>query len=155
MKIKGARFGSIDKESNYLVESNAHNTGEVILLQDEEGMKAELDHKTRHSTRFAVIVMHPDDKALASACFSTPLVFSVQEAKGLEYENIVLYNFTSKEEQRFREITRGVEHADLQQGPYNELKAETKQRKKVNYIVAEEKRYNERSIVERVNGRYR
>lgn len=116
LKIKGARFGSIDKESNYLVESNAHNTGEVILLQDEEGMKAELDHKTRHSTRFAVIVMHPDDKALASACFSTPLVFSVQEAKGLEYENIVLYNFTSKEEQRFREITRGVEHADLQQG---------------------------------------
>ncbi|HEB94644.1 MAG TPA: hypothetical protein ENI94_14555 [Gammaproteobacteria bacterium] len=116
LKIKGARFGSIDKESNYLVKSNAHNSGEVILLQDEEGIKAELDHKTRHSTRFAVIVMHPEDKAMASACFNTPLVFSVQEAKGLEYENIVLYNFISKEEQRFREITRGVAHEDLQQG---------------------------------------
>ncbi len=116
LKIKSARFGSIDKESNYLVESNAHNSGEVILLQDEEGMRAELDRKTRHSTRFAVIVMHPEDKAAAGSCFGTPLVFSVQEAKGLEYENIVLYNFTSGEEQRFREITRGVEHDDLQRG---------------------------------------
>jgi len=116
LKIKCARFGSVDKESNYLVESNAHNTGEVILLQDEEGIRAELDRKTRQSTRFAVIVMHPEDKATAKACFATPLVFSVQEAKGLEYENIVLYNFTSKEEKRFREITRGVEHGDLQQG---------------------------------------
>jgi hypothetical protein len=115
LKIKGARFGSIDKESNYLVESNAHNTGEVILLQDEENIKLELDRKTRHSTRFAVIVMHPEDKQAARACFGTPLVFSVQEAKGLEYENIVLYNFTSGEEQRFREITRGVAHEDLQQ----------------------------------------
>ena len=114
LKIKCARFGSIDKESNYLVESNAHNTGAVILLQDEEGVKAELDSKTRHSTRFAVIVMHPEDKAAARACFGTPLVFSVQEAKGLEYESIVLYNFTSEEEQRFREITRGVRHDDLQ-----------------------------------------
>jgi len=115
LKIKRARFGSIDKESNYLVKSNAHNSGEAVLLPDEEGIKAELDRKTRQSTRFAVIVMHPEDKAAARACFGTPLVFSVQEAKGLEYENIVLYNFTSGEEQRFLEITRGVEHGDLQQ----------------------------------------
>ncbi|MES9884504.1 MAG: UvrD-helicase domain-containing protein [Sedimenticola sp.] len=115
LKIKNARFGSIDKESNYLVKSNAHNTGRVILLQDEEGIKAELDRKTRHSTRFAIIVMYPEDKAAASRWFGTPLVFSVQEAKGLEYENILLYNFTSGEEQRFREITRGVGHDDLQQ----------------------------------------
>ena len=117
LKIKIARFGSIDKESNYLVESNAHNTGEVILLHDDEGIKAELDRKTRQSTRFAVIVMHPENKTAARVYFSTPLLFSIQEAKGLEYENIVLYNFTSEEEQRFREITRGVVHADLQQRP--------------------------------------
>ncbi len=116
LKIKGARFGSIDKESNYLVESNAHNTGEVVLLPDEAKVKAELDRKTRQSTRFAVIVMHPERKAAAREYFSTPLVFSIQEAKGLEYENIVLYNFVSDEEQRFREITRGVDHADLEHG---------------------------------------
>ncbi len=34
-----------------------------------------------------------------------------------------------------------------------ELEAETKRRKKVNYTAAEDKRYNERSTVERVNGR--
>lgn len=34
-----------------------------------------------------------------------------------------------------------------------ELEAEAKRRKKVNYTVAEDKRYNERSTVERVNGR--
>ena len=33
------------------------------------------------------------------------------------------------------------------------LEAETKRRKEVNYTVAEDKRYNERSTVERVNGR--
>lgn len=34
-----------------------------------------------------------------------------------------------------------------------EMEAETKRRKKVNYVTAEDKRYNERSTVERVNGR--
>ncbi|MCP4283419.1 MAG: AAA family ATPase [Gammaproteobacteria bacterium] len=116
LKIKGARFGSIDKESNFLVKSNAHNTGRAVLLPDEVGVKTELDRKTRHSTRFAVIVMHPEQKQAAKEHFSTPLVFSVQEAKGLEYENILLYNFISDEEQRFREIIRGVTHTDLQQG---------------------------------------
>ena len=33
------------------------------------------------------------------------------------------------------------------------LEAEAKRRKKVNHIVAEDRRYNERSTVERVNGR--
>jgi hypothetical protein len=57
--------------------------------------------------------MHPDQKAGAKAHFQTPLVFSIQEAKGLEYDNIILYNFTSDDEERFREITRGVSHEDL------------------------------------------
>ncbi len=116
LKIKHARFGSIDKESNYLVESNAHNQGEVTLLADDERMIRELDGKTRHSTRYAVIVMHAEHKPAARVSFGTPLVFSIQEAKGLEYENIILYNLTSNDEQRFREITRGVNAADLQGG---------------------------------------
>jgi hypothetical protein len=114
LKIKNARFGSIDKESNYLVKSNAHNRGEAVLLPDSDQIKGELNRKTRQSTRFAVIVMHPDQKAGARRFFQTPLIFSVQEAKGLEYENIILYNFTSDDEQRFREITRGVDHQDLE-----------------------------------------
>ena len=57
--------------------------------------------------------MHPDQKSKASKWFKTPLVFSIQEAKGLEYENIILYNFISDEEQAFREISKGVDPAAL------------------------------------------
>ena len=111
LKVKNARFGSVDKESNYLVRSSAHSV--VVLLPDDDTVKRDIDRKTRTSTRFAVIVMHPEQKALAKVHFRTPLVFSVQEAKGLEYENIILYNFTSSEEQRFREIAGGVSQEDL------------------------------------------
>lgn len=116
LKIKQARFGSIDKESNYLVQSNGNNQGKVILLPDEERIMAEFDAKTRHSTGYAVIVMHAEQKPAARESFGTPLVFSIQEAKGLEYENIILYNFVSEDEQRFTEITRGVDPADLEGG---------------------------------------
>jgi len=113
LKIKNNRFGSIDKESHYLVESNGHTQGEVVFLQDNDHIKQELDKKTKASTRFAVIVMTPEQKPMAQQHFSTPLVFTIQEAKGLEYENIILYNFLSQEEQRYREISKGVSAEDL------------------------------------------
>ncbi len=113
LKIKTQRFGSIDKESHYLVESNGHNQGEVLFLQDTATIRQELDSKTKASTLFAVIVMTVDQKPAAQQHFSTPLVFTIQEAKGLEYENIILYNFLSQEEARYREISKGVSQADL------------------------------------------
>ena len=115
LKIKNRRFGSIDKESHYLVESNGHNQGEVLFLQDVASTRQELDSKTKASTLFAVIVMTTDQKPAARQHFSTPLVFTIQEAKGLEYENIILYNFLSQEESRYREISKGVSLADLDQ----------------------------------------
>jgi hypothetical protein len=90
LKLKNARFGSIDRESNYLVCSNADTSGAVLLLPDAESVTRELNDKTRQSTHFAVVVMHPDQKTVAKTHFQTPLVFSIQEAKGLEYENIIL-----------------------------------------------------------------
>ncbi|MBT9098947.1 PhoH family protein [Methylovulum psychrotolerans] len=113
LKVKNQRFGSIDKESHYLVESNGHNHGEVLFLQDTAAIREELDSKTRASTLFAVIVMTVDQKPAAQQHFRTPLVFTIQEAKGLEYENIILYNFLSQEEARYREICKGVDLADL------------------------------------------
>jgi len=114
LKIKNNRFGSIDKESHFLVESNGHNQGEVLFLQDNDHIKQELDKKTKASTQFAVIVMTVEQKPAAQKHFSTPLVFTIQEAKGLEYENIILYNFLSQEEARYREISKGVSHEDLE-----------------------------------------
>src|SRR6266568_5081388 len=113
LKLKHARFGSVDRESNYLVRSNAETSGTVLLLADTEPITRELNQKTRQSTRFAVVVMHPEQKPAARAHFQTPLIFSIQEAKGLEYDNIILYNFTSPDEERFREITRGVSVEDM------------------------------------------
>ncbi len=114
LKIKNNRFGSIDKESHYLVKSIGHTQGEVVFLQDNAHIRQELDKKTKASTRFAVIVMNVEQKPAAQKHFSTPLVFTIQEAKGLEYDNIILYNFLSQEEQRYREISKGVTAEDLE-----------------------------------------
>jgi UvrD/REP helicase N-terminal domain len=113
LKLKHARFGSVDRESNYLVHSTVETSGTVLLLADTEPITRELNEKTRQSTHFAVVVLHPEHKAAARAHFHTPLIFSVQEAKGLEYDNIILYNFTSAAEEYFRDITRGVSAEDV------------------------------------------
>lgn len=113
LKIKHARFGSIDRESNFLVEAVADDAGLVELLADKDSVKRELNLKTRHSTQFAVLVMRDEHKAEAKASFDTPLVFSVHEAKGLEYENIVLFNFISGNRAAYKEICEGVQPQDL------------------------------------------
>ena len=116
LRLKTARFRSVDRESNYLVSSSSDNAGVVTLLPDDPRLVRQLDARTRTSTRFAVVVMHPDDKAKARTRFHTPLVFSIQEAKGLEYENIILYDFVSSAEERFREICRDVDAEQVQAG---------------------------------------
>ena len=113
LKLKNARFGSVDRESNYLVHSNAETSGAVLLLSDAVSVTQELNQKTHQSTHYAVVVMHPEQKAAAKTHFQTPLVFSIQEAKGLEYDNIILYNFASGDEERFWEIARDVAPDEL------------------------------------------
>jgi hypothetical protein len=113
LKIKHRRFGSIDRESNFLVQAVGGEPGQVALMPDKESTKRELDLKIRQSTQFAVLVMRDEDKAEARRHFATPLLFSIHEAKGLEYENIVLYRFISDHRAEFSEIVDGVTHADL------------------------------------------
>ncbi len=115
LKIKNSRFGSIDRESNYLVNTISTAKGEVLLYPDDEKKKAELNKRTQNSTRYAVIVTDNIYKSEAAKYFKTPLVFSVQEAKGLEYDNVILMNFVSNHEAEFREIISGVTTGDLQQ----------------------------------------
>ncbi len=117
LKIKQRRFGSIDRESNYLVEAVGGEAGRVELIADKgnagDESKRELDRASRQSTRFAVLVMRDEDKAAARKHFTTPLLFSIHEAKGLEYENIVLYRFVSDHRAEFNEIVAGVAPEDL------------------------------------------
>ena len=114
LRIKNARFGSIDKESTYLVKANSAHAGIVEFLPDSPKVNADLNGKTKQSTRFAVLVLRDEDKAEARKHFQTPLLFSIREAKGLEYESIILFNMVSSQEKAFREITQGVAEADLE-----------------------------------------
>jgi hypothetical protein len=113
LKIKHCRFGSIDRESNFLVQPVGGNVGQVALVPDKDTARKELDQKTRQSTQFAVLVMRDEDKAEARRHFGTPLLFSIHEAKGLEYENIVLYRFVSDHRAPFADIAQGVSKQDL------------------------------------------
>lgn len=114
LKLKLARFGSTDRESHYLVEALPGNNGVVELLPEQGPAVKELDAKTHRSVRFAVIVLRDADKPEAAKRFRTPLLFSVQEAKGLEYENIILYNIVSLARSDFADIAAGVSAADLE-----------------------------------------
>jgi hypothetical protein len=115
LKIKNSRFGSIDRESNYLVNTVNRDEGEVLLYLNDEKKKKELNRRTHDSTKYAVIVPGDTQKAEAARFFKTPLIFSVQEAKGLEYENVILMDFVSDNEAEFREIIAGVTLEDLRQ----------------------------------------
>ncbi len=108
LKIKNARFGSIDKESNYLVKTISETKGEVVFIENKGNVIAELGRKTHLSVKYAVLVLMDEDKAKAKTLFQTPLLFSVQESKGLEYENIILYNFISENAAEYNNICDGV-----------------------------------------------
>ncbi len=61
-----------------------------------------------------MIVLRDEDKPAARTAFSTPLVFSVHEAKGLEYENVRLFRLVSSAGREFRECAAGVSaHASV------------------------------------------
>ena len=113
LKIKQQRFGSIDRESNFLVQAVGGDMGQVALMADKEAVLRELDQKVRLSTQFAVLVMRDEDKIEARKHFATPLLFSIHEAKGLEYENIILYRFVSDHRAEFAQIVEGVNKASL------------------------------------------
>lgn len=113
LKIKHKRFGSIDRESNFLVRAVASDPGAVMVLADKEEVKKDLNQKTKASTRFAVLVLRDEEKPEAKKFFQTPLIFSIHEAKGLEYENIVLYRFICGHRTEFGHIAEGVTADDL------------------------------------------
>jgi hypothetical protein len=113
LKIKQARFGSVDRESNFLVRSTSAAAGEVRLLDAKDRTLAQLDAATRQSARHAVIVLRDEDKPAAKQALHTPLVFSVHEAKGLEYPHVLLFRLVSGQRQTYAEVCEGVNEADL------------------------------------------
>ncbi len=113
LMVKNARFGSIDKESTFLVESLEENKGKVNFHIDSPAIRKQLDHSTGRSTKYALLVMTQEEKAAARKIFKTPLLFSIHEAKGLEYENIILVNFISNNSREFMQIAQGIKPEDI------------------------------------------
>jgi hypothetical protein len=113
LKIKNARFGSVDRESTALVEPVSDHKGTLIGLLKKDAVLRELNQRTKKSAKVAVIVLGDEQKAEARSRFQTPLVFSIHEAKGLEYETVILYDVISTERARFREVTDGISREDL------------------------------------------
>jgi hypothetical protein len=114
LKIKQARFGSVDRESNFLVRSSAPEAGHVSLVAAKSAAMQALDAATRQSAQHAVIVLRDDDKPAARSRLRTPLVFSVAEAKGLEYPHVLLLDIVSGQRQAYAEVCAGVQPADLE-----------------------------------------
>jgi hypothetical protein len=114
LKIKNQRFGSIDKESTYLIKSISTKEGSVNFYKDSDNLKRELNKKIQKSTKFAILVMDNSQKMAIKKHFKTPLIFSIQEAKGLEYENIILVNFITTNMSEFKTISDGIEIEDLE-----------------------------------------
>jgi hypothetical protein len=126
LKIKQARFGSIDRESNFLVQSTSQTEGAVCLLPAKDAVLRELDVGTRASVHHAVVVLRDEDKADARAHLHTPLVFSVHEAKGLEYPHVILYTMVSNQRAAYAEVCEGVGPGDLQVDELNYSRARDK-----------------------------
>jgi hypothetical protein len=113
LRLKQRRFGSIDRESNFLVQAVGDHHGSVELLRDTTETLRELDQRSRQSARVAVLVLRDEDKVAAREHFRTPLVFSVREAKGLEYDSVILYRFVSAARADYVQVADGVARADL------------------------------------------
>lgn len=126
LKIKNARFGSVDKESTALVRPVADIEGRVAGLVKKDAVLRALDAQTRSSARVAVIVLSDEQKAEAKRRFSTPLVFSVHEAKGLEYDTVILFDLVSSERAAYRELTSGVTQADVEASSLSYARAKDK-----------------------------
>ena len=126
LKIKQARFGSIDRESNFLVQSTSGESGDVTLIQAKDAALKQLDAATRASARHAVIVLRDEDKPAARAQFHTPLVFSVHEAKGLEYPHVLLLGIVSGQRSAYAELCDGVTAQDLDRDELDYRRAKDK-----------------------------
>ncbi len=115
LKIKQLRFGSIDKESNYLIDSTSTSNGKIYFHKATQKNMQELNKDTHNSINFAIIVFNESSKQKIKKIFKTALIFTVREAKGLEYENIILVNFISDNAQTFSDISKNISILDLKE----------------------------------------
>jgi hypothetical protein len=72
LKVKQACFGSVDRESNFLVQSTSGEEGDVSLVPAKDAAPKALDKATRASVQHTVTVLCDEDEAAAREQFRTP-----------------------------------------------------------------------------------
>ena len=112
LKIKQLRFGSIDKESNYLINKASSIEGRVSYYKANHKLYNSFNKSIQNSTEFAIIVFDEESKIKIKEKFATPLIFTVSQSKGLEYKNVILVNFIEDNNKIFNEIISGI-NSDL------------------------------------------
>jgi hypothetical protein len=113
LRLKVLRFGSLDRESNQLMRAVGGVPGTVRSFASSSPAVRELDQRTSQSTSVAVVVLRDEHKAAAGKIFKTPLLFSIHEAKGLEYETVILFRLISAEPTLYADLCEGVAAEDL------------------------------------------
>uniref|UniRef100_A0AAU7YJA0 Ankyrin repeat domain-containing protein n=1 Tax=Wolbachia endosymbiont of Oeneis ivallda TaxID=3171168 RepID=A0AAU7YJA0_9RICK len=96
LHLKNYCFASEDKitvENAFLMKSETKKKGNVGFITDDK--KEEIAKQVNESINCAVLVLNDESKKSARQLFDTPIVFNIHEAKGLEFENVILYKFTS------------------------------------------------------------
>ena len=88
LHVKHARFGSVDRESNYLVVSRGPRAGRVGLLADTEAVKRDLDRAHRRLLPVHP-VLHEDQKAEGRRAFSHPLGLFHPRGQGSRPNNLL------------------------------------------------------------------
>lgn len=116
LALKNVRFGSVDKESILLTDMQSSLESEkksVRFYEPTEEVLTQIDKTSSISPQMVIIVLREEDKAAAKKHFKTPLIFTVHEAKGLEFNFVVLFNLVSSSSAEFTEICEGVSPRDL------------------------------------------
>ena len=96
------------------MQSNSTSHGEIYFIKEEKEAIAKLNQASKRSTKYAIIVLTDELKSEAKKYFENPLVFSIYEAKGLEYDNIILFNIVTSARDKFEDIAEGITIGDLQ-----------------------------------------
>lgn len=136
LKIKQLQFGSIDRESNYLIETKSDFEGNIHFYEATEYNIKEINQETQNSRKVAVIAYDEIAKEEIKKSFKTALVYTVQEIKGLEYEEIILVNFVSNNKQFFNEIIKDIHHNDLlEELKYNRTGRKDSENRLENYKI--------------------
>lgn len=104
LSLKNVRFGSVDRDSTFLVKAASDAPGQVGVTPLDPDALQTLNQAVRRNAQFAVIVLRDEDKDQARAHFDTPLIFSVQEVKGLEYDGVILFNVIGAQRRVYTDI---------------------------------------------------